>query len=225
MNVSSGEPPAGKRGRGRPAVITREQIIRAAREVGLADLRMATVAEALNVRPAALYHHVKDREELIQLVAWQVLEETEYDTWIPDEAADWPEWIRAYAQALREAMLAHPALFSYIRLTTAATARRLDQIERLTGVLLDAGFDLETARHAIQHVHHVVEAEIHDRQAGGRENPQIEEFQHALANRSPDELPNLRRMAAARPAPDPDTQFEFALDCLLAGMRGRVVNP
>lgn len=205
-------------------MITREQIIRAAREVGLEDLRMATVAEALNVRPAALYHHVRDRDELIQLVAYQVLEETEYDTWIPSEGTNWREWIRAYANALREAMLANPALFQYIRLTTAATARRLDQIERLVGVLLEAGFDLETARHAIQHVHLVVEGEIHNQQAAGGENVQVEEFRHALANRSPEELPNLRRMAAARSAPDPDAQFEFTLACLLAGMQARIVN-
>lgn len=221
MNRSDDEGPPVKRGRGRPPVITREQVVRAAREVGLEDLRMSRVAEALKVQPAALYHHVRDREELIQLVAWQVLEETEYDSWMPADGGDWQECIRAYATALRKAMLANPALFGYIRLTTAATAQRLDQIELLVGALLDAGFDLETARHALQYVHLLVEGEVRERQAAGRgDDAQFGEFQRALAQRSAAELPNLWRMAEARPAPDPDLPFAFAVDCLLAGMAG-----
>lgn len=219
MNSSDDERRPVKRGRGRPAVITREQVVRAAREVGLEDLRMSRVAEALQVRPAALYHHVRDREELIQLVAWQVLEETEYDSWIPADGAGWREWVRAYATALRQAMLANPALFGYIRLTTAATAQRLDQIELLVGVLLDAGFDLETARHALQYVHLLVEGEVRERQAADHgDEAQFGEFQRAMAQRTPADLPNLWRMARARLAPDPDLQFAFAVDCLLAGM-------
>lgn len=218
MDPSDDERPPVKRGRGRPPVITREQVVRAAREVGLEDLRMSKVAEALQVQPAALYHHVRDREELIQLVAWQVLEETEYDNWMPADG-NWQECVRAYATALRTAMLANPALFGYIRLTTAATAQRLDQVELLVGVLLDAGFDLETARHALQYVNLLVEGEVRERQAADSgDGAQFGEFQRALAQRTPADLPNLWRMAEARLSPDPDEQFEFAVDCLLAGM-------
>lgn len=206
-----------KRGRGRPPAITREQIVDAARQIGLDDLRMATVAQTLNVRPGALYHHVRDREELLHLVAWQVLEETAHDDWIPRESDDWRVWLRGYAHALRAAMTEHTAVLRYIRLTTTATAGRLDQVEALVGVLRRAGFDLDTVRYALQYVHLLVLAELHDNVAH-QDAPQTEEFQRALADRSAGDLPLLREMAAARPAPDPDGQFEFALTCLLAGM-------
>lgn len=213
-----------KRGRGRPAAITREQIVDAARRIGLADLRMAAVAQTLNVRPGALYHHVRDRDELLHLVAWQVLEETAHDDWIPRDSDDWRVWLRGYAHALRTAMTEHAAVLRYIRLTTTATAGRLEQMERLVEVLLRAGFGLETARHAIQYVHLLVLAELHENVAQ-QDAPQTAEFQRALAARPPDELPLLRRMAAARPAPDPDEQFEFALACLLAGMDAGRAEP
>lgn len=210
-----------KRGRGRPPVITLDQIVGAARRVGLADLRMAAVAKALNVRPAALYHHVRDRDELLHLVAQQVLEETAYDDWIPRDNPDWRVWLRGYADALRKAMLENAAVVRYIRLTTTATAGRLDQIERLVEVLLAAGFELVTARHAIQHVHTLVLAEVRDSVAEAS-TTQFAEFQRALAARPPDELPELRRMAAAHQAPDPDEQFAFALACLLTGMESQL---
>lgn len=213
---------AGKRGRGRPPVITRDQIVRAARRVGLDDLRMAAVAQELGVRPAALYHHVRDRDELLHLVAWQVLEETAYDEWVPD-SADWRVWLHSYAGALRTAMLEHAGVLRFIRLTTTATAGRLDQMERLVETLVAAGFDLETARHAIQYVHVLVLAEVRESAVpGGEAAPQVAEFQEALATRPPDELPLLRRMAAARDAPDPAEHFEFVLTCLIAGLEARL---
>nr|WP_246361243.1 TetR/AcrR family transcriptional regulator C-terminal domain-containing protein [Haloechinothrix aidingensis] len=184
---------------------------------------MAAVAEVLNVRPAALYHHVRDRDELIELVARQVLEETEYDEWAPGTDTDWRGWLRAYAYALRKAMLDNASLFQYIRLSTATTAHRLDQIEQLVEVLVDAGFDHGTASHAIQQVHLMAEAEFHDAQdPPGSQRRQFSEFRKALQARPDDELPHLRRMAELRPDPDPDAQFDFMLGCLLAGLETRL---
>src|SRR4051794_11773452 len=111
--------------RGRPARITREQIVEVARAAG-DDLRMSDVARALEVAPAALYHHVRDRDELLQLVAAQVLEETPFDDWAPRANAKWQTWLRRYAEAFRSAMLANAGMLRYVRLTTAATAARLE---------------------------------------------------------------------------------------------------
>src|SRR3954465_10317210 len=129
----------GPRRRGRPARITREQIVRAARDAG-EDLRMVDVARALDVAPTALYHHVRDRDELLELVAAQVLEETAFDDWVPSGDAPWPEWVRAYALAFRAAMLENAALLRYVRLSTATTAGRLEQLDAFVGALRAAGF-------------------------------------------------------------------------------------
>src|SRR4051812_22789543 len=68
--------------RGRPPRISRAQIVQAARNAG-EQPSMADVARALDVAPGALYHHVRDRDELLELVAAQVLEETAFDDWTP----------------------------------------------------------------------------------------------------------------------------------------------
>jgi AcrR family transcriptional regulator len=208
-------------GRGRPPRITREQIVRTARAAG-GDVRMTDVARALDVAPAALYHHVRDRSELLELVAAQVLEETAFDDWIPAAAAPWDEWVRAYATAFRSALLANPGALRYVRLTTAATAGRLEQIDRLVGVLRAAGFSLVDAAHAVGHVNVLVCGEAWERALAAREGdePQLAEFDRAVAARS-ESLPNLVPLADAAARPDPDAQFAFALDCLVAGLRER----
>ena len=213
------------RGPGRPPRITREQIVRAARaaEAAGAGVRMTDVARALDVAPAALYHHVRDRSELLELVAAQVLEETAFDDWVPPASAPWEQWVRAYATAFRDALLANPGALRYVRLTTAATAGRLEQIDRLVGVLRAAGFSLTDAAHAVGHVNVLVCGEAWERALATQEGdqPQLAEFDRAVAAR-PDALPHLVPLAAAGARPDPEAQFAFALDCLVAGLRERL---
>jgi AcrR family transcriptional regulator len=205
--------------RGRPARISREQIVRAAAAAG-SQVRMADVARALDVAPAALYHHVRDRNELLELVAAHVLEETPFDDWAPEDGTPWPQWVRAYALAFRAAILANPGAVRYVRLTTATTRTRLVQIDRLVGVLLAAGFDLADASHTVQLVNLLVCGEAWERASSGGDDLQMAEFARAIASRA-DELPSLAPLADPGARPDPDSQFTFALDCLIAGLDAR----
>ena len=210
------------RRRGRPPRITREQIVRAARDAG-GEPRMADVARALDVAPGALYHHVRDRDELLELVAAQVLEETAFDDWTPGAGASWQEYVRAYAVAFRSALLANPGALRYVRLTTAATAGRLEQMERFVGVLRGAGFDVHDAAYALQFVNLLVVGEAWERALADREgaDPQLAEFERAVGER-PSALPNLAPLADPAGRPGAEAQFAFALDCLIAGLAARL---
>jgi TetR/AcrR family transcriptional regulator, tetracycline repressor protein len=208
--------------RGRPPRISREQIVRVAREAG-EDVRMADVARALDVAPTALYHHVRGRDELLELVAAQVLEETPFDDWAPAADAPWPEWVRGYALAFRAAMLANPGLLRYVRLTTATTAGRLEQIDAFVGALRAAGFSASDVMHAVQHVNLLVSGEAWERALtrSAGDGPQLVEFDRAVAQRS-DELPNLVPLADPAARPDAEMHFAFALECLIAGLAARL---
>lgn len=207
---------------GRPPRITRAQIVQAARGVG-EQPSMADVARALDVAPGALYHHVRDRDELLELVAEQVLEETAFDDWAPADGAPWQEYVRAYATAFRSALLANPGALRYVRLTTAATAGRLEQMDRFVAVLRTAGLALRDAAHALQFVNLLVCGEAWERALADREGsePQLVEFERAVQER-PDALANLVPLAEAAGRPDSDAQFAFALDCLIAALTTRV---
>ena len=62
------------RARGRPARISRERIIAAARTIAPEALTMQKVADVLGVDPKALNYHVRDRDGLRQLVVLDVFE-------------------------------------------------------------------------------------------------------------------------------------------------------
>lgn len=184
------------------------------------DLRMADVAKALDVGPAALYNHVRDRDELLALMAARILDETEYDDFEPGPDATWQGWISSFAHATRAAIVANPQLLQYVRLTSAPTGLRLDRIEHLAAVLDDVGFSTLDVQHAVQHVYTLAlgEAWQHALARDG-EDPQFAEFGRGVTERS-DDLPHLQQMLDARP--DPDVQFEFALDMLLSGLDRRL---
>lgn len=210
-----------KRGRGRPQQISRDQIVDAAVKLGTEDLRMADVARALDVGAAALYNHVRDRDELLALVAARILDETEYDDFEPGAGATWQEWITAFARATRGAVVANPQLLQYVRLTSAPTGLRLDRIEHLAAVMAVAGFSTDDVQHCVAHIYTLALGEAWQRAlAGGGEDPQFAEFGRGVRERAAEDLPHLREMIAARP--EAEVQFAFALDCLIGGLEQRL---
>jgi TetR/AcrR family tetracycline transcriptional repressor len=212
-----------QRRRGRPQRISREQIVTAALRLGPEDLRMSAVARALDVGTAALYNHVRDRDELLALVAARILEETEYDDFEPADGAGWQDWISAFARATRAAVVANPQLLQYVRLTSAPTGLRLDRIEHLAAVMDAAGFSTTDVQQCVQHVYTLALGEAWQQAlAEGGEDPQFTEFTSGVRERSPADLPHLREMIAARPPAE--AQFDFALDCLLAGLERRLLR-
>ncbi len=209
-----------KRGRGRPQQITRDQIVDAAVRLGPTDLRMTEVAKALDVGPAALYNHVRDRDELLALVAARILDETEFDDFEPEPGASWQEWMSAFAHATRAAVVAHPQLLQYVRLTSTPTGLRLDRIEHLAQVMDEAGFSTLDVQHGVQHVFTLALGEAWQQaMATDGEDPQFAEFGRGVSRRTAD-LPHLADMVDARP--EAEAQFAFALGCLLGGLAQRL---
>jgi len=212
-----------QRRRGRPQRISRDQIVDAAVRLGTEDLRMADVAKALDVGAAALYNHVRDRDELLALVAARILDETEYDDFEPGPGASWQEWITAFARATRTAVVANPQLLQYVRLTSAPTGFRLDRIEHLAAVMDAAGFSTSDVQRCVAHIYTLALGEAWQQAlAGGGEDPQFAEFGRGVRERAAEDLPHLREMIAARP--EAESQFAFALDCLIGGLEARLAD-
>jgi TetR/AcrR family tetracycline transcriptional repressor len=85
--------------------LTRAEIVTAALsildEFGLADLSMRRIAATIGVRPGALYWHVDNKQSLLAAVAEEML------TGVTPPDGPEPEAVAAYADSLREHLLAH----------------------------------------------------------------------------------------------------------------------
>jgi AcrR family transcriptional regulator len=91
----------------KPLGLTRERLVEAALELmnddGLDGLAMRGLAERLDVKAASLYWHVRDRDELLELLAESILEKVGP----PSAAAGWRAAVVATCESLRRQTARH----------------------------------------------------------------------------------------------------------------------
>ncbi|MFF1380260.1 TetR/AcrR family transcriptional regulator [Streptomyces sp. NPDC058308] len=132
--------------------LTRERIVDAGMttfaETGYHGLSMRRVAERLDTHAGSLYYHVKNKSELLALMADRVCRHA-YDAGsaalaaLPPEAA-WQEEIEAQAAALRASLRQHPGGALLLAESPGALSHGgLSLMERFLRTLLDGGVPAE----------------------------------------------------------------------------------
>ncbi|MDR0360965.1 MAG: TetR/AcrR family transcriptional regulator C-terminal domain-containing protein, partial [bacterium] len=116
----------------------REQVVGAALDVldeaGLDGLTMRTLAERMGVRAASLYWHIRDKDQLLGLVAEAILAE------VPEPPADlpWRAQLETFATGYRRVLHAHR---DAARIVLEVQPAAPGLYERLVATLLAAGFE------------------------------------------------------------------------------------
>jgi AcrR family transcriptional regulator len=127
--------------------LTREGIVTTALRLvdseGLKALSMRRLGAALGVDPMAVYHHLPNKEALLDAIVEAVMAEIDLNL---DDPADPPETrILVAARAYRDAMLAHRNALPIVLTRGPATQVALRPVELLLGVLREAGLPPEQA--------------------------------------------------------------------------------
>jgi TetR/AcrR family transcriptional regulator, tetracycline repressor protein len=127
-------------GRRRPP-LTRERVVGEAltviAEEGIEALTMRTLAARLGVVPGALYRHVRNKEQLQDLILDGVLAEVDAD---PDPAVPWTEQLKLLARRLREVLDNHPGVAGLLRTRDPLGPHSLVLAEAFLTPLRAAGF-------------------------------------------------------------------------------------
>lgn len=215
-----GDDAVAPRTRGRPARISRERIIAAARTIAPEALTMQKVADVLGVDPKALNYHIRDRDGLRQLVVLDVFESELRRVKIPG-GGDWRDVVRAYVHALRDATIKLGVLASAIHLPGTEGLGALDPVESVLQGLVDAGLDIEEAGRALTFISELAYAAGRDalRSAENPVHPDVPGISTALRSAAAEAFPVLRQVVAAREGGDPETgQLEFSIDLVIAGL-------
>jgi AcrR family transcriptional regulator len=147
--VESMEPPGemGARPRkvGRPPRISRSDIAAAVLEIGLADSSMKAVADHLGVSVPGLYHHVRNRRELLMLAAERRFSGL---TLPEDHGQHWATWLREWARYSRSSLMGDSELFNQY-LNGAVDADRMVEVSTgVIDVLTRRGFSADEAMSA-----------------------------------------------------------------------------
>lgn len=131
-------PPAGAETRRR--VLTREHVVAEALTVistdGVDALSMRTLATRLGVVPGALYRHVRNKEQLHDLVLDGVLAEVDCAT---DPGLTWTERVKVLAHRLREVLERHPGIAGLLKTRDPLGPHSLALAEAFLAALHAAG--------------------------------------------------------------------------------------
>jgi AcrR family transcriptional regulator len=220
---TDGHAPGPPRRTGRPPRISREQIARAAVEVGLSDLTLKAVAEHLGVSVAALYHHVDGKDDLMRLAADRSATRLRLPA---DVGQHWAVWLLEWAAYNHDAFVADPALLEqYLEgaISPEVIARNAQSILE---VLVRQGFGADDALEAYEVVTTcalgtAINA-IRDSRSAARGRPRAADEIRQVAVDDPEHLALVHEAVTRRTAPGADraTDRFRAVITGIAALRG-----
>jgi AcrR family transcriptional regulator len=120
-------------------VISRHDVLSAALELaetdGLEAVSMRAVAERLGVTAMALYRHVDGKDDLLDGLVEQLLDELP----LPAEDLPWDERLRALGSSVRQAASRHPGAFGMLLRRPASTPAARRPRDAVYAALREAG--------------------------------------------------------------------------------------
>jgi AcrR family transcriptional regulator len=127
---------------GRPSRVSAAQIAEAALNLGLDRATIRSVAEALGMSLAGLYHHVRTREELMSLAAAHAIRAM----LLPDsKGKTWTAWVMEYSRHVFDTLVRHPEFIGNIVSGTTENLVHAQHLEKYLEVLRENGFTVNEA--------------------------------------------------------------------------------
>lgn len=204
---------------GRPPRLSQDQIVAAALEIGIENLTMTSVADRLGSSHQSLYRWVRNRDELVALVADTYVQRLDVT---PTTGEDWRQWLHRFADALRRAVLDNLPGFAIEGLTTFRTTLPFLHLNQTAmRVLTDAGFPPAQAQRIYQTVGTALLGWLarEDAYRPLREAP--DPVQHAVdaaAAHADEDLDLVRATAIEELASPTEDRYQFLVDTLLTGL-------
>jgi AcrR family transcriptional regulator len=185
---------------------------------GVEALSFRRLAEALGVTPMALYWHVADKAELLELVGHAVLAEIE----IPEPAGDWREQLRDVHRAMLEGFLRHANTTDLLVGRARYGPGGIALFERILSILLERGFAPEAAFDAYQSLYLFTLGFM----TTANRSPefraaQVQGLQY-LATLPVERFPAIGAVTPVIGRRPQEAQFDIALDVVIEGIAARL---
>ena len=119
--------------------------VRLADELGMDNLTIRRVADALDVKPMSLYHHVPNKEAMIDAMVDRVFGEIA----LPPADLPWRDAIEVRARSARDALRRHPWATPLLDARSNPGPSTLRHHDAVIGCFLEAGFSVEVIGRAV----------------------------------------------------------------------------
>ncbi len=130
------------------APLTRERALSAAVELadaeGIGSVTMRKLALKLGIEAMSLYHHVANKDDILDGMIDMVFAEID----LPSDGADWKTAMGDRARSARAAMTRHPWAISLMESRSSPGPATLRHHDAVLGACRAAGFSVQMAAHA-----------------------------------------------------------------------------
>jgi AcrR family transcriptional regulator len=215
------EPASATRTRRTP--LTRERVLQQAVAIadadGLAALTIRALASGLDVKPMAIYHHVANKEEILDGIVDLVFSEIE----LPGPDEDWQAGMRRRARSARTVMARHTWAIALMETRTSPGPSTLRHHDAVIGALRAAGFPIPMVAHAFALLDAFIYGFALQEATLPMDGPEdVAEIAGPMLERmSATDYPHLVEFAAEhvmKPGYDFGKEFDFGLELILSGL-------
>ena len=217
------------RPRRRSGSLTREEIVGAALEIadadGLSGLSMRAVARRLGVEAMSLYHHVANKEAMVDAMVDAVFAEFH----APRVGEDWEQEMRLRSRSARASVKRHPWAIGVLDSRRNAGFETLLHHDAVIGCLRTAGFSLALTGHAFAaldaHLYGFLVQELSLPFEPGADLAQL--GQMIVSSLPEGQLLHFKEFTlehALQPGYDFGDEFEVTLDLVIEGLRARLAG-
>ena len=211
--------------------LTRERVVDEALAIigadGVDALSMRALAARLGVVPAALYRHVRSKEQLFDLVVDGVLAEVDTQA---DRSLAWAEQVKVLARRLRTVLENHPGIAGLLKTRDPLGPHSLALAEALLAPLQQAGLPGRQTALAFSLIYdYTLGFALSDRTTVNEQRVQdlatrrrLHAFFRSLP---PGQFPALAALGQHVWADNRDERFTASLDMLLSGLQAAPRRP
>ncbi len=194
-------------------MLDKSQIVRVALEIlhaeGFKSITIRKIAEKLGIKSASLYWHIKNKNELLELIADEICKDVQF----PNEDAAWEEQLMQLGFEWRDKLLSIRDSAIVLAETAPTTPYRIQLIQKIHSLFKNIGLSHGDAFSALWFFNTYIISFI------------LEEYRFAEISKK---APNSSAASSSPPLnltiPDMDKEFQFGMEVMVTGLKGKV-NP
>lgn len=187
-------------------------------EIGMDAFTIRKLADAIDVKPMTIYHHLPNKEAIVDGMVDRVFAEIES----PPAGVDWKEAMRLRARSARHVLARHPWATPLMESRTSPGPATLEHHDAVLGCLRQAGFSIQMTAHAYAlidaYIYGFALQEANLPATGGADMAAVAAgISVTFAGRYP-HLMELTVDHVLKPGYDFSNEFEFGLSLILDGL-------